>query len=545
MPQLPSGQYVEIMAERARYHARRLRLLITANTPHRQLYPLIDILIDPGNNTPGCRRCTSFSGHTLADRAWLDQLSEADRCFFLDWLREESQIRVIEQARSRLLAENRPQQEELHDHPQQLYSALQRRIEALTMSRATALQWRRTILNMQRDGVRHEELDWSGLLQYLSQSSPQEVISRDALLAAIDFSPIHPQLSNELDFDETSQLHLREVAQRLPAYLLRMAGYPLAPTNMAVVRYRCDTPDYRIGVIRPQGRSLLCRERPDWFVLSPHGKVLTHPVLATPSFAALEDAVVAANEHARQSLQLRPALCYSTTYEYMSLHGGESYREWLVTLPDYYRSHFTAHYRERNVLLHVRTKVRESVDGTRVLFIEELQSDWQQALSKYGLRRGIPIAPFRKEWAGLALKLMLMQVVKSGLDGIAWTPAAIHEQRYDHRMSALQKLYDQEVPRILNRLARQWQGRVELADFNTRSPWLHAARSSGSWKVEGGAGKFATRPRYDKQQALAVIERHSKEQTLSLPLLRLPQAMRQQIAEHGLPLFGERLYPIP
>ena len=55
MPQLPSGRYVDIMAERARYHARRQRLRINANTPHQQLYPLIDILVEPSNNSYGCR----------------------------------------------------------------------------------------------------------------------------------------------------------------------------------------------------------------------------------------------------------------------------------------------------------------------------------------------------------------------------------------------------------------------------------------------------------------------------------------------------------
>ena len=253
----------------------------------------------------------------------------------------------------------------------------------------------------------------------------------------------------------------------------------------------------------------------------------------------------AAENHARQSHRLRPQLTYSKTYEYMSLHGGEEYREWLVTLPDYHRSHFTAHYHERNILLHIRTKIRETRDGSRVLFIEELQSDWQQAVASYGLASGVPLAPFRKEWASLAIKLMLMHVAKSGLDGIAWADASVHEMRYDRPMTALQRLYDQELPRLLNRLGKPWQAKHGKAEFETRSPWLHAARCNECWKVEGGAGKFSTRPRYDKQQAIEIIERHSKALSLNLSMLRLPEAMRRDINEHGLPLFGEQIHHNP
>ncbi len=63
--------------------------------------------------------------------------------------------------------------------------------------------------------------------------------------------------------------------------------------------------------------------------------------------------------------------------------------------------------------------------------------------------------------------------------------------------------------------------------------------------MEGGAGKFATRARYNKEQAMAVIARHSKMVDLSLPMLRVPEAMRRHITEYGLPLFGEQHIHLP
>lgn len=540
MPQLPSGRYVDIMAERARYHARRLRLRITDSTPHQQLYPLIDILVDPTHNHHGCRSCTTFSGHTLADRNWINQWQECDRRFFLAWLREESQVRHIEQARARLLAERTTPREKLHDYPQRLYSQLHHRILTLGMQRAPATQWLRTLLNMRNDGIRREELDWSGVTQFLSTQPAERVLELNEVMAAIDFRRITPQLSNDLECNTQGKLPFAEVAQRLRGYQLQMAGYSVEEGDVGVVRYRCDAPDYRVGMIRRGGRTLPSASGSNWFVLGPYARAVGD-ANGKLLFVTCEEARDAADAHARQHHRLRSTFTYSTTYEYMSLYGGEEYREWLVTLPDYHCSHFTAHYHERNVLLHIRTKVRTSACGKKVLFIEELQSDWQQAVARHGLRSGIPLAPFRKEWPSLALKLMLLHAVDSGLEGIAWADAAVHEMRYDRAMAPLQRLYNKALPQTLNRIARPWGGKVRTTQFHTLRPWLHAARCNECWRVEGGEGKFSTRPRYDKQQAMALIERHSKALTLELPVLWLPEAMKRHIAAQGLPLFGESI----
>ena len=71
-----------------------------------------------------------------------------------------------------------------------------------------------------------------------------------------------------------------------------------------------------------------------------------------------------------------------------TLPGGTEYREMLVTWecdwgecgPDY----ASPHWRTPNVLAHVRYKTRYTASGERVLFIEELQSDWLQEAKKKG-----------------------------------------------------------------------------------------------------------------------------------------------------------------
>ena len=97
--------------------------------------------------------------------------------------------------------------------------------------------------------------------------------------------------------------------------------------------------------------------------------------------------------------------------------------EWLVSLPDYQQSHFCSHFTERNILLHIRTKTRFDINGRKLLFIEEIQSDWHQCTVKkthFHSSVYIPSAPFSKDLVGLGLKLMLMHVVKEGFDGLSW-----------------------------------------------------------------------------------------------------------------------------
>ncbi|MGD9643795.1 MAG: PLxRFG domain-containing protein [Elusimicrobiales bacterium] len=106
------------------------------------------------------------------------------------------------------------------------------------------------------------------------------------------------------------------------------------------------------------------------------------------------------------------------------------------------QSQFIAsHFGEPNILAHVRFNERKDMDGNRVLFIEEIQSDWHQAGRKsgYGQRTvdglitGVPDAPFKgtDEWAMLAFKRMARWAADNGFDRIAWTTGDQQAERYD------------------------------------------------------------------------------------------------------------------
>lgn len=146
------------------------------------------------------------------------------------------------------------------------------------------------------------------------------------------------------------------------------------------------------------------------------------------------------------------------------------------------RPYTTGHWEEPNVLAHVRFNDRTDAAGKKVLFIEEIQSDWHQAGRQRGYKvpgrdsqqiaaerdalmneareRGyltvdalpaamrqryvaldtelyeaykvvVPDAPFKKTWPELAMKRMIRWAGENGYDRIAWTTGKQQADRYN------------------------------------------------------------------------------------------------------------------
>ena len=154
---------------------------------------------------------------------------------------------------------------------------------------------------------------------------------------------------------------------------------------------------------------------------------------------------------------------------------------------DLYRS---SHFDEANILAHTRLDDRVDADGNKVLFIEEIQSDWHQAgrkkgykgedakkaeseFNEYGKKLAekydlnplqniamfakiknidpaeiqeyerlqsawlsfekseIPDAPLKKTWHEFVLKRIIREAAEKGYDKIAWTTGEQQAERYD------------------------------------------------------------------------------------------------------------------
>lgn len=183
----------------------------------------------------------------------------------------------------------------------------------------------------------------------------------------------------------------------------------------------------------------------------------------------------------------------STRYATHSTTGGEHYRELLITLPkneaagpdergaNYFSGHWTG---IANVVAHVRFDERLSLEGRRVLFCQEFQSDWHQEGRRRGYcddpplaeeqqsrldillsakeqaggialspqeeqdlaalsmlreqkavelsRNGVAGGPYKKSWPLVAFKEALLWAALYGFDALAWTKGEEHIKRYSH-----------------------------------------------------------------------------------------------------------------
>jgi len=153
----------------------------------------------------------------------------------------------------------------------------------------------------------------------------------------------------------------------------------------------------------------------------------------------------------------------------------------------------SSHFEEKNILVHLRMNTRKDAEGNKVLFLEEVQSDWGQKGKKEGfiseidktkLPKGVSLkkndygfywetdieeggdntfktekeaienywynqgregtdvsgrgsvqqAPFvmdTNDWAKLGWKVAIKEAVKQGADKIAWTTGEQQNERYD------------------------------------------------------------------------------------------------------------------
>jgi hypothetical protein len=510
------------------------------------LYGFVDIVVKPDRleNIP-FQPPFLFTGYTLADLSQL-QWSTSDHKVFSDWIQQEQQIREIDQVRKRITTDEFALTEKKYSYPNQLYSCLQDKLRLVAMHRASPEQWRKTLMNMTRSGIREEEITWSGLIPYLDKMKEEgcRTITREQLLTQIDFSIIRLSLTNEIVTDQTCQLDFIEIPTSKSINHSITPKTISKPSDCCVLRYVDPVHYYKVGYLKRLKSLNKPASSQQWFVLDSIGNPIGDEKTNQHHFATKEQAFCTASRHALQHLGIPVDYTHYSRYEHKTLYGGTDYREWLLSLPDYPLSHFTSHYYTRNLLLHFRTKQRIDTQGRRLLFIEEIQSDWHQNGAMFGYQNRwpgrIPPAPFRREWLSLAMKLLLMYAAEHDFDAIAWTRGEVQESHYFKKLSAIKRLYDNDIPRALRRLCEGLGLTIGNTRITTKEPRLQIARHWDKWFLSDATGSFYTRPRYTQKEAMKVLARHCKQIDLEVPVMILTQTAKEQIINRRFPLFGEK-----
>lgn len=131
-----------------------------------------------------------------------------------------------------------------------------------------------------------------------------------------------------------------------------------------------------------------------------------------------------------------------TKFSQYTLPGGTNYKEVLIKAPAKENKNFpmlendredvfhSSHWDEPNILVHYRTTDRVDADGKKVLFIEEIQSDWALAIKKAGKDFPSLSHPLLKDWHELALKDIIRNAVENGYDKVAFINGTQTADRY-------------------------------------------------------------------------------------------------------------------
>ena len=202
-----------------------------------------------------------------------------------------------------------------------------------------------------------------------------------------------------------------------------------------------------------------------------------------------------------------------------NLKGGENYREVLFRNPDsnYTNEAMFTHWDDRSgILAHARLQDFNTFIG-KMLFIEELQSDWHNdgrkdgyaseeqtvrgrigdlskqwealldesmnadASSSYAINEKMdkiyaemerldekvksgqlaPDAPFSDTYHEYVLKRLIRMAAEEDYDSIGWTPAQIQVDRWSKKFAEGYRIeYDQDIPKFLNKYGKKWGTRV-------------------------------------------------------------------------------------
>lgn len=282
-----------------------------------------------------------------------------------------------------------PNDARILEQSQHFFSALERAAEGIKTNRAPAQQWIATL--KKSPGVKQEELDWTGIIDWLEiQEGPVE---KDAVLqvirnGGIDVSELELAVLTEEDLDPS---HIEERIQDEEGEFF----YNYRP--------RYSVHEYEV---EEDGKT-----RTVYAVESNYGTLSEHDD-QQEAIDALDEANHKQEEeeysdwYEEQRKQVvEDMLEGEASYGYnrvkwqqfsLSERGSEaekkSYRELLITLPPgsmnnpdevFEGTHFDEHEHE-GIIAHSRFFDAKGPNGEKILFLDEIQSDWHQEGKKHG-----------------------------------------------------------------------------------------------------------------------------------------------------------------
>ena len=232
------------------------------------------------------------------------------------------------------------------------------------------------------------------------------------------------------------------------------------------------------------------------------------------------------------------------------LRGGENYRELVFKMPSstYSNKAMQAHWGDdaQGVLAHARIQDFDTDNG-KMLFIEEIQSDWHNEGHRTGYQ-GVPDAPFKGNYHEYVMKRLLRMAAEEGYDSIGWTTADIQSRRWSDDFAEGYRIeYDQDIPKFLKKYGKQWGAEVSrttidvgLSDLDSERVARHK-RNIEYWQsclpiAESDSEREFLQSQIDKEKAeLDSIIGHGINDVWSMDIT---DAMKKSVLTEGQAMYS-------
>jgi hypothetical protein len=293
------------------------------------------------------------------------------------------------------------------------------------------------------------------------------------------------------------------------------------------------------------------------FLALRHGPIHRHELLAALDLGALRVRVF--NEVVCDGDELREdGTLYADAYDFhlTEYHFGSDVRMWPRVAPKHSCSDVYEEWRilaeddvvnvtgqyfggQRNAIAHLRTTVRDTVDGESTLCIDEAQAGWPAYLRRVSAHI-TPDTPYRQHWIDVAVRVALQIAAAKGIRRITWVSGQIAQETHlEGDAPQLDLIYDHLLPGALRRVLRGTTARFTTAKVPTWSrDWQ--CRFQGKGEIfdvyHHGIPSGETCPNWDAAHAELVSRAQPIDE--SLACVEFDTTLQERIRIGGLPWLG-------
>ena len=413
---------------------------------------------------------------------------------------------------------------------------------------ASASQWVGVISNL--PGIRIEEIVQSGIFRFLDDDcEPSKRVPKKVLIniAAKALKQCEPTLGANWRFGFRPSLDVKVMVDRRPK---RVEAEAKRFVDKAQTCYQHPSMGY--WMIRTNYEDFwICA--PNWIVLDDKGKMLRSHKKHGGWFPSSLEAFDVMHETIRRRMHAFGKNQPDTHFEMYSLLGGQNYQEWFIRLPNWRFMYRDEHFKVDQLLMHIRTTERMDCDGQLLLMVEEIQSPWHAELRQYRSEseqiedtveddainsNSIADAPFTDEWHELGIKAIIWLAIKQGFDHIGFTTGKQQCNRWGE-LVGLKILYDQQIPRCLKKIARQYDCIYSQTLIETRRPYSRVQENRQSdWELRNAENEPVSPPVSDQKIALFYLTQRSPKIKESIRVLQISSSLKKAALAGEMPLFG-------